>query len=96
MPRAVAYSNFRRDLKSWMRRANDDATPVLVTSTDPSCNVVVMGADDYDSLMETVRICENPGLRDKIVKGLADARAGRVHGHALLEDEDDRDGASTI
>ena len=93
MPQTVAYSNFRRDLKSWMRRANDDATPVLVTSTDPSCNVVVMGADDYDSLMETVRICENTGLRDKIVKGLSDARGGRVHEHALLADDGGSDGA---
>ena len=86
MPTAVSYSNFRKDLKAYMRRANEDASPLLVTSTDPSCNVVVMGADDYDALMETARVYENPYLRDKVAKGLAEARGGHASEHALIED----------
>ena len=87
MPAAVAYSNFRKDLKTYMRRVNEDADVLLVTSSDPSCNVVVIGADDYDALVETARVYENPYLRDKVAKGLAEVRAGRAVPHVLAEDD---------
>ena len=40
--------------------------------------MVVIGKDDYESLMETMRIYNNPYLRDKIARGLAQARSGRL------------------
>ena len=55
---------------------NDDADVLLVTNRDPHDNVVVMGADDYDSLMEALRICRNPGLFDKVRRGMAQVRSG--------------------
>ena len=45
---AVAYSTFRKDLRAYLDKTRDDATPLLVTSKDPSANVVVMNAMDYD------------------------------------------------
>ena len=87
MPAAVAYSNFRKDLKTYMRRVNENAEALLVTSSDPSCNVVVIGADDYDALVETARVYENPYLRDKVAKGLAEMQAGRAVPHELAEDD---------
>ena len=86
MPATVAYSNFRKDLKTYMRRVNEDADTLLVTSSDPSCNIVVIGAQDYDSLMETVRVYENPYLRDKVAKGLVEAQSGHVEAHELIDD----------
>ena len=73
---AVAYADFHRDLESYLRRVNDDADVLLVTNRDPHDNVVVMGADDYDSLMEALRICRNPGLFDKVRRGMAQVRSG--------------------
>ena len=61
MVMAVTYTNFRKDLKSYLRRVNDDADMLLVTNRDPHDNVVVMSADDYDSLMETLHVYQNPG-----------------------------------
>lgn len=86
---AVTYSSFRRDLKAHMRAARDDADVILVTNNDPSENVVVMSQRDYESLMETVRIYENPYLRDKIARGMEQARRGDVAIHDLAEDADD-------
>ena len=40
--------------------------------------MVVIGKDDYESLMETMRIYNNPYLRGKIARGLAQARSGRL------------------
>ena len=69
MVTAVAYTNFRKDLKSYLRRVNDDADMLLVTNKDPHDNVVVMSADDYESLMETLRVYQNPGVFDKVRRG---------------------------
>lgn len=88
MPLAVAYSNFRKDLKAYLRKANEDAEPILVTNADPADNVVVMSVADYDSLMETVRVYANPELREKIRRGLEDVRSGNVSAHDLLDDGD--------
>lgn len=83
MPEVVAYSNFRRELKSWLHKVNQDADTVLVSNTDPQDNVVVMSSRDYDALMETMRIYRNPYLRDKVSRGLAEVRQGRSTPHDL-------------
>lgn len=88
MVQAVAYSNFRKNLKSYMRQVNEDADMLLVTNTDPENNVVVMSADDYDSLMETLRVYQNPYLHDKVLRGLEQARAGNATRRELIAPED--------
>ena len=79
MTQAVAYSNFRANLKTYMRKVNEDADTLLVTNADPEDNVVVMSADDYDSLMETLRVYQNPYLSDKVMRGMAQARHAAEH-----------------
>ena len=87
MTQAVAYSNFRANLKTYMRRVNEDADTLLVTNADPEDNVVVMSADDYDSLMETLRVYldNNPYLSDKVMRGMAQVRQGQAMAHDLVE-----------
>lgn len=86
---AVTYSSFRRNLKAHMRAARDDADTILVTNNDPSENVVVMSQRDYESLMETVRIYENPYLYDKLRRSMDQARHGDVSVHDIVEIDDD-------
>ncbi|WEV69461.1 type II toxin-antitoxin system prevent-host-death family antitoxin [Bifidobacterium sp. ESL0775] len=85
MVQAVAYSNFRKDLKSYMRKVNEDADLLLITNPNPDDNVVVMSADDYESLMETMRIYQNPYLHKKITKGLQQVRDGSVRQYSLID-----------
>lgn len=89
MVQAVSYSAFRNNLKSYMRKVNEDADTLMVTNIDPNDNVVVMSVRDYDSLMETLRIHQNPYLRDKIAQGLEQARQGGVLPHDLIDPEDE-------
>lgn len=91
MVQAVAYSTFRNDLKSYMRKVNEDADMLLVTNTNPEDNVVVMSAADYDSLMETLRVYQNPYLQDKVMRGLAQVRQGQVMEHDLADPDADPD-----
>lgn len=83
--KAVAYSTFRKDLKNYMRKINDDADTILVTNTNPADNVIVMSADDYDSLMETMRVYQNQYLRDKILNGMRQVKTGTTSHHNLIE-----------
>ena len=87
--RAVTYSSFRRELKSYMRSVRDDADTILVTNNDPSENVVVMSQRDYESLMETIRIYDNPYLYDKILQGDKALAEGNVSFHELVEEDDE-------
>lgn len=86
---AVTYSAFRQNLKKHMRNVRDDADTILVTNNDPSENVVVMSQRDYESLMETVRVYENPYLRDKLDRGMAQVARGDVSVHEIIEVDDD-------
>lgn len=88
MVQAVSYSAFRNNLKSYMRKVNEDADTLMVTNIGPNDNVVVMSVRDYDSLMEMLRIHQNPYLRDKIAQGLEQARQGSVLPHDLIDPED--------
>lgn len=84
---AVAYSTFRANLKSYMRKTYDDAETLLVTNSNAEDNVVVMSVRDYESLMETVRIYANPALFEKIARGDEQFAAGAAKTHELVEDD---------
>lgn len=89
MVTAVSYSAFRRNLKAHMLQVNEDADMLLITNTDPAYNVVVMSASDYDSLMETILIHQNPYLHNKVLKGLDSVRQGQVEAHDLIDGDTD-------
>ncbi|MCI1644220.1 MAG: type II toxin-antitoxin system prevent-host-death family antitoxin [Bifidobacterium crudilactis] len=59
-----------------MRRLHDDADVMLVTNRDPNDNVVVMSQDDYDSLMETLRVQSNPDLNRRVMEGMQQTADG--------------------
>lgn len=84
MVTAVSYETFRGNLKSYLRKVNEDADALLVVDTDPAGDVVVMGRNEYESLMETLRVYRNPYLRDKIAHGLQ-----RIRGDAASAGEID-------
>lgn len=82
---AVCYSTFRNNLKSYMHSANENAEPVLVTSSNPEDNAVLVSQRDWDSMMETLRVYRNPYLLDKVARGLAAVQTGDVAPHELAE-----------
>ena len=87
---AVTYTTFRKDLRKYLDKTRDDAAPLLVTSKDPSANVVVMNSMDYDNLMENIAVKSNPYLMEKIAHGMDQIANHRGQIHDLIEVEDDQ------
>ncbi|MBF8969645.1 type II toxin-antitoxin system Phd/YefM family antitoxin [Streptococcus sp. NLN76] len=86
---AVTYSNFRQNLKQYMRQVNEDAEPLIVTSKNVEDTVVVLSKRDYDSMQETLRIQSNNYLMNKIRKGDHQFQIGDFQTHELLKVADE-------
>ena len=56
---AVNYSTYRNKLKEYCDRVTDDNETVIVTRKSEK-NVVVMSLDEYNNMMESLRILKNP------------------------------------
>ena len=81
--KAVAFSTFRKNLRSCLDQVRDDAEPLLVTSKDPSANVVVINAVEYDNLIENLSIQTNGYLMSKLLRGRKAIDEQKTCSHAL-------------
>ena len=69
---AVSYSNFRQNLRTIMRKVNDDAQRLVVTTNDES-DIVVMGKADYDSWQETLYLMQSKVNRQRLDESVVEA-----------------------
>ncbi|MDR1473952.1 MAG: type II toxin-antitoxin system Phd/YefM family antitoxin [Lactobacillales bacterium] len=82
---SVAYSNFRANLKSYLKQVNENAEPLIVTNKNTDDNVVVMSKDEWDNWQETMDILSNQYLLDKIHRGEEQLQQNKGHIHELIE-----------
>lgn len=85
---AVNYSNFRKRLKDYFKKVNEDSEPLIVTNKDPEDNVVILSKDEYDSLIETLSIQSNSYLMNKINAGKEEVKNNRLSQHDLIDPND--------
>lgn len=85
---AVAYSTFRGNLRHYLDKTRDDAEAILVTSKDPSSNVVVLNVRDYENLVENNYIRSNSYLYDKLLRGKKAVAAGAFIERELIDEMD--------
>jgi antitoxin YefM len=81
---SLTYTNFRQNLREMMRKVNDDAERLVVTTNDDT-NIVVMAQSDYDSLMETVYLIRSAENRRHITKSIQQLENGMGTEHELLD-----------
>lgn len=86
---AVAYSNFRQNLKQYMKQVNEDADALIVTAKDAEDTVVVLSKREYDSMQESLRILSNSYLMEKIRRGDTQFRKKQFQSHDLLTVKED-------
>ncbi len=60
-----------------MTKVNDDSDMVTVTSTDDK-NVVIMSESDYNSMMETLYLQQNPNNAEHLAQSIADLERGKT------------------
>ena len=86
---AIAYSTFRDGLRGYMDQARDNAEPIMVTAKDPSANVIVINARDYDNMLENLYVLSNRELRRKLDESMLQFEQGGYRVHDLVEPGDD-------
>lgn len=82
---AIAYSNFRQNLRSYMKQVNEDADTLIVTNKNVEDTVVVLSKRDYDSMQETLRVLSNEYVMGKLRRGDQQFSEGNFKTHELIE-----------
>jgi len=73
---AVNYTTYRNHLKDYCDRAVDDAETVIITRKNER-NVVMMGLDEYNNIMENLFLTSNRTNYQHIMKGIHQLEKGR-------------------
>lgn len=74
---AVSLSHARENLFPLVRRVNEDHVVIEIVARNGH-NAVLMSAEDYDSLQETLHLFSTRANAAHILRGLAEARDGRA------------------
>ncbi|MFL0197204.1 type II toxin-antitoxin system Phd/YefM family antitoxin [Clostridium sp. WILCCON 0269] len=81
---AVNYSNVRENFKTYCDKVNDDAETIIVTRKNNK-NVVLMSQDEYNNILENIKILKNPKYFIKLYESIKELEKGNVH---ELEEKD--------
>ncbi|MCL4881064.1 type II toxin-antitoxin system Phd/YefM family antitoxin [Streptococcus suis] len=82
---AIVYSHFRNHLKDYMKKVNDEFEPLVVVNKNPEEDIVVLSKSEWDSLQETLAVARNAYLSQKVLRGMAQVKAGQTQKRNLLE-----------
>ncbi|HEL2109651.1 TPA: type II toxin-antitoxin system Phd/YefM family antitoxin [Streptococcus suis] len=82
---AIVYSHFRNHLKDYMKKVNDEFEPLVVVNKNPEEDIVVLSKSEWDSLQETLAVARNIYLSQKVLRGMAQVKAGQTQERNLIE-----------
>jgi antitoxin YefM len=74
---AVSISHARENLFPLVRQVNEDHVVIEIVARNGG-NAVLMSAEDYESLQETLYLFSTRANAAHILRGLAEARDGRA------------------
>ena len=81
---ALDYSFFRDNLDSVLDKVNDDHTPTIITRQNGK-SAVIISLEDFRSYQETFYLMASPKNAEKLNASIAEAEAGKVVKHNLIE-----------
>jgi len=81
----VNFTEARNNLKSIFDDVYHNSEAVIVSRKNAQ-NVVIISLDDYNSMNETEYLLKSPKNKDRLLKSIASAKAGRVAEHELIEE----------
>jgi antitoxin YefM len=74
---AISISHARENLFPLVRQVNEDHVVIEIVARNGG-NAILMSADDYESLQETLYLFSTRANAGHILRGLAEARDGRA------------------
>ncbi len=80
---AITATEARRNLFPLLEQVNADRTPVEITSRRGSAYLIA--AEEYDTLLETLHLLRSPVNRERLLRSLDDAHAGRTTQRELID-----------
>jgi len=80
----VSYTEARNRLAGLMDTAVRDREPITITRNGEG-TVVLLSADEYAAMEESLHLFSTPANAERIRQGLADYEAGRLQSGALCD-----------
>ncbi|WP_372019579.1 type II toxin-antitoxin system Phd/YefM family antitoxin [Tistrella mobilis] len=81
--RIVSQREFAESLDAICDEVAHGGGPVLVSRSDGREPVVILSRCSWGGLIETLHLLRSPRNAERLHRGMADARAGRVHDRGL-------------
>ncbi|SER30555.1 antitoxin YefM [Rosenbergiella nectarea] len=72
---AITFTDARKNFADTMKRVTDDAEPVRVMRRDAP-DIIMIDADEYEALIETIYLFSNPVNADHINEAMKQAERG--------------------
>jgi antitoxin YefM len=85
----VSYTELRQNLARYLDEAINDRTPILVTRQNGKGNVVLISAEEFAGMEETLHLLRSPANARRLLHSIQSAEAGAVTERALVEPGDD-------
>ena len=83
---AVAYSDLRQNLKTYMDKVYNDHEPLIITRKNNE-NLILLSIEEYNSLMETSYLLGDEANAEHLRKSIAQFEDGKAKERELLRDE---------
>jgi antitoxin YefM len=80
----VSYTDFRKELASYMDAVCDSRAPLTVTRRGGR-SVVVLAEEEYEGLMETLHLLRSPANAARLREAIATLDAGKGVEHEIEE-----------
>ena len=80
----VSYTEARNGLAGLMEAAVRDREPITITRNGEG-TVVLLAAEEYAAMEETLHLLSTPANAERIRQGLADYEAGRLRSGELCD-----------
>ena len=83
--RATTVTDFRANIATFLDDVSNDHVPLFVTRNGGR-NVVVVSAEDWAGMQETMYLMSSPANAERLLEAVAELKAGKGIAHDLIED----------
>lgn len=82
---SLSFSETRANLKAVMDKVVDDRAPITITRSRGQGNVVLVSAEEWASIEETLYLLRSPANAAQLLDAIRGLEAGEGEEHELIE-----------